>query len=52
MVRVVAVQFLQLGNGQLRVAELSVLHEGTVDEHILLLLRQRERNYQWQGLTD
>lgn len=44
MVRVVAVEFLQLGDGQLRVAELRVFHQGSVDEDVLLLLRHREEN--------
>lgn len=49
MVSMVAVEFLQLGNGQLSVAKLRVLHEGTVDKHVLLLLGQGGNNGKWLG---
>lgn len=53
MVCVVAVEFLQLGDGQLRVAKLRVFHQGSVDEHVLLLLGHREKSEgQWLGITD
>lgn len=53
MVGVVAIEFLQLGDSQLCVAKLIVFHEGTVDEHILLLFTHMERNDgQWLGFND